>query len=713
MKLNKLLTAALLTLGLTALAGTCPPDVYAAADQSTDESVTEVVEDVEPIIMPDVTFTTYRGRDASDQYHSFVGADGKVYLFLPSDANLARVSVKCSKTMVSTTLGTIGSDGKTLSGDFTSLPASILMQDGTKVILVCTQSSLPSLSVRLKDVDLSDIHEDENAAITAQLESTILTDPMNPVNSFALYGHAEMRGRGNSSWAFYDKKGYQLKLENSRSVLGMGKAKKWVLLANSSDPSLMRNKIVFDTARALGVGYAPECRYADLWIDGDYRGVYMIAEKAEISKKRLNLTSGHGILAEFDNAFFYQEDYFKDINENYWALKESQKEDASEDFAEFEKRVNAFAEALNAHKPWDEVTGMFDEDQFARFYLVSEYFLNEELPTTSFFWYLDGSDDELHVGPIWDFDTCMQDGDSADAYYVWHNGYFKRLLRYSEFAEMLEDYYERYCKDILELAPTTMDILNTKIASSAEMNYLRYDVLGREDVKDHMFYPTYKENLETQKQWLRDRYKYFSVADVCSEVTDYYLTVKVSEDNSTLTLQIHTKKALKSLQFYVQTEATEGADRTKYEAELDEDGNWVCEVDLIDFDQEGMYTVEAFVNGTTQNADATAEFKLDEKPTVSYVVDGVDYSAAFDPEFYAEKYADAKTACGDNPAKLFDHFFEKGIKERRQGSEEFDVDFYMKDNPDLVEMYGNNYADYYKHYCEFGKAEGRDGAEES
>lgn len=720
MRIHNMIAASVICLGLAVMGTVGSRDVFAAAKTPADESVAaetaeetteETAEETaeEEVWKPDVTFTTYRGRDTRDEYRSYSGADGKVYMFLPSDANLARVTLTCSGKMENSTIGTISSDGKILSGNFTDQPACITMEDGKSFILVCAQSTLPSLSLRLKDSSLDEIHKNDSGKITAVVESTILTDPMDPANNFTVKEHAEFRGRGNSSWAYYDKKGYQLRLENSRSVLGMPKARKWVLLANSSDSSLMRNKIIFDTARAVGAGYSPQSRYVDLWIDGDYRGLYQLAEKAEIGKQRLNLTSGHGILAEFDNAFYAQEENFTDINGNSWAIKDYQATDYKKDFKAFEKKVNELAEALNEHEPWEKITEMIDEDQFARFYLTAEFFLNEELPTTSFYWYWDGPEDELHVGPIWDFDTSMQDGDTADTYFVWVNGYFKRLLRYSEFDQMIDEYYNDFCREIFALSPTTMDLLNIQIAPSAEMNYLRFDVLNKEDVKGHMFLPTYKENIEIQKRWLEDRIRIFSVPDVCAEVVDYYMTANVSEDSSTLHLVLRTKKPLKSLQFYVETEAKKGEDRTKYEAVLDDEGKWVCDVDLIDFNQKGTYTIEAFVNGTTKNPDASSTVTLDTLPTVSYELDGVDYSPVFDPEYYAEKYQDAKTACGENPAKLFDHFVETGMKERRQGSEEFDVEFYMQDNPDLVTKYGTDYAAFYAHYCEFGKDEGRPG----
>ena len=84
----------------------------------------------------------------------------------------------------------------------------------------------------------------------------------------------------------------------------------------------------------------------------------------------------------------------------------------------------------------------------------------------------------------------------------------------------------------------------------------------------------------------------------------------------------------------------------------------------------------------------------------------------FDPQYYYDHYADARSESGKDAKKLFKHFLEVGVKEGRMGSAEFDVFWYMKENPDLYEKYGDDYADYYVHYETEGREEGRAGAEE-
>ena len=99
----------------------------------------------------------------------------------------------------------------------------------------------------------------------------------------------QMKGRGNNTFS-YRKKPYQIKLEKKASLSGMGKGKTWVLLANWTDVSLLRNQIVLDMCREIGLKNAVSCVQADVWINGNYQGLYLIAEKVQIGSGRIPIT---------------------------------------------------------------------------------------------------------------------------------------------------------------------------------------------------------------------------------------------------------------------------------------------------------------------------------------------------------------------------------------------------------------------------------------
>ena len=98
-----------------------------------------------------------------------------------------------------------------------------------------------------------------------------------------------IKTRGNSTW-IYDKKAYQVKLEREVSLLDMPSARKWILLANTLDDTLMKNAIVNRYAERYTTVPSVQGRYVDLYINGDYRGNYYLCEKIEVSRTRLNLT---------------------------------------------------------------------------------------------------------------------------------------------------------------------------------------------------------------------------------------------------------------------------------------------------------------------------------------------------------------------------------------------------------------------------------------
>ena len=119
--------------------------------------------------------------------------------------------------------------------------------------------------------------------------------------SFTSYSaSAQIRGRGNSSFLWYDKKPLRLKLDQKHKVLGLSKAKSWVLLANYRDVTDMMNTFVFEAGEWLGLPFTNHTRYVELFVNGDYRGVYQLTEQVQQNKNRVNVSDERGILLSLD-----------------------------------------------------------------------------------------------------------------------------------------------------------------------------------------------------------------------------------------------------------------------------------------------------------------------------------------------------------------------------------------------------------------------------
>ncbi len=144
--------------------------------------------------------------------------------------------------------------------------------------------------------------------------------------------NAEVKVRGNWTTS-YDKKPLRIKFEQSQNLLGLNDGatfKNWLLLAEYKDASMLRNKAALSVARELfskdGL-YASDTELVEVVINGQYWGVYLLAEQQQINKDRVNITevqegySGTdiGYLMEFDGYYMHEEplqQFFVDYMDN-------------------------------------------------------------------------------------------------------------------------------------------------------------------------------------------------------------------------------------------------------------------------------------------------------------------------------------------------------------------------------------------------------------
>ena len=113
-------------------------------------------------------------------------------------------------------------------------------------------------------------------------------------------GRGRIRGRGNSTWLWYPKKPYRIKLDEKASILGLEEEKDWVLLANYRDPTHLMNTFVFEMGRGLGMPYSNHTRYVEVTLNGDYIGLYQLTEQVEQGKNRVNISGKQGWLLSLD-----------------------------------------------------------------------------------------------------------------------------------------------------------------------------------------------------------------------------------------------------------------------------------------------------------------------------------------------------------------------------------------------------------------------------
>jgi hypothetical protein len=286
----------------------------------------------------------------------------------------------------------------------------------TAVIVTCAYdvaSGLPLLR----------INTTSGAAITSR--DVYVTGEFELLDALAVSqasGALEIRGRGNSTWN-YPKKPYRMKLGSSTALLGMPANKHWVLLANYLDKTLVRNDVAFEFSRRVGMAWTPRSVQVVVELNGEYLGIYMLAEHVRIGGERVNipelkktdtaadLITG-GYLIEVD--YRQGEDYCRHTLRGVWLCFGNPETLLEPDWAQHKAYIDGYIDAVESalYGPQfaDPVMGYaayLDVDSAVNFYLVQELLKN---PDSNFFasvFLYKPRGGKLTFGPVWDFDLAI------------------------------------------------------------------------------------------------------------------------------------------------------------------------------------------------------------------------------------------------------------------------------------------------------------------
>lgn len=463
-------------------------------------------------------------------------------VFLPSYADLSQVQILTNSRYPVHLDGRLLTDGSSCDPFRLEVPYDLTYTVGGEThhfTLTFLQSgNLPALYIDVSSGSMDYIHTEKGNEESGSLR--IYT----PEGQLDHAGRLQsVDTRGNSTWG-RPQKPYDLTLSEDGDLLGMGQAKNWILLADSYDPSHLRNKIVYDFAKKVGLAYSPDCEWVDLYLNGEYAGLYLLCERNEIHPQRVAVAEEDSFLVskEWEWRMTEQDQPFVMLDSR--ASFRIHQSDLSQDA--LTRTLQSVENAILADDGVDPLTGkalteLIDLDSWCKKYLVEEIFGNSDASTLSQYFYYDGRETgKLYAGPVWDFDISMGNTAAWTRYApnmffankpnVYGTVWFYTLYRNDVFySRMTELYRTEFLPQLEELLENGLDQYAETISRSAAMNQVRWS--ERDAAAETEVIRSYMDARMAflNEAWLEDTQYYTVALNVGDSASSAYYAVHPGE----------------------------------------------------------------------------------------------------------------------------------------------------------------------------------------
>lgn len=380
---------------------------------------------------------------------------------------------------------------------------------------LCQLTNLPTVSIHTRDnkVPYDKEHEiDCFISVISNDGRTLLTDS------------ATIRERGNASRSF-PKKPYRIKFAHKHQVLNApANARKWTLINNYGDKTLMRNQLAFELSRRMGMPYTPFCAYVDVLLNGDYKGCYQLCDQIEVRKNRVDITE----MTPRDNAgealtggYFIEADaYAYEEKSIFWSdkgtgvtIKSPDEDSITSQQTDYIRRQYNRLESN-----WK---NNLDLNTFLRHFLVGELSGNTDT-YWSLFLYKRRSNDTIFVGPVWDYDLAFDNDDRTypvnnKSDYIYRSGgsttgYLKTLVDKivvndaGARKQLAELWASVRMGGLTEEAMTAyVDEQAALLDRSQRLNFIRWPIMNKRVHQNPKIWGSYKAEVDNVRRFLTNR----------------------------------------------------------------------------------------------------------------------------------------------------------------------------------------------------------------
>ena len=394
--------------------------------------------------------------------------NGVYYIFLPKAISPALCKINFTASGDVTLDGVQLESGKetTVLNDKTD--AVVACGDKQYNVKVISESNAASVFIETESGSLDYVHANKENKEAGKIAI------VNSQYGFEYSGDLDyIKGRGNSTWQM-EKKPYNIKLADKTALFGMGKSKKWSLIANYDDESLVRNIAAFMAADLAGLDYTPTFMPVDVYINSEYMGAYLLTSRIEADKKRVNVDNLDDVNEEICQIVYNDDEFNMDtlarggVFGRFSGLLENTKKwvevpAAPADYGEVDITGGYILEMELGNRYADEISGfvtsrsqplimkspeyasqaqmeyisdyyqrfedavfsadgknskgesytdLCDLESLAKVYALNEWADNMDYGLTSTYFYKPAGD-KLYSGPVWDFDIAFGNNDGG------------------------------------------------------------------------------------------------------------------------------------------------------------------------------------------------------------------------------------------------------------------------------------------------------------
>lgn len=428
-----------------------------------------------------ISSITYKANvaDANTEISVQTARDGKNYLFLPASADLENLVLSFDAQSI-----TVNST-EIKSGEAFDLTEICNAVNGEYTITVSDEKLVIMKSANIRSLFyVSDDPVNAGRPWVDAVKGNEAEGKMSLVGTDGDVDYTdkitEIKARGNSTFTRSEKKAYQFKLKNKTDLINNNPdeaCKKWVLLANMFDATMVHNSITFQLASDLNMPYVSHFEEVDLYFDGEYRGSYLLCEKVDVDESKVDIDNTDDLIEECneDNEAYEKENVITATTSSKGATTAAENSKGSYKYVEglvepefpegafhhaflleleFQHRYpdeltgfvsnkgqcvvtknpeyltketgayisafwQEFEDAVYSSNGYNTKTGKYyyeycDLESLVKVYLINELSKNVDGFLSSSYFYLPADEDIMYAGPIWDYDPCYGPGGFHD-----------------------------------------------------------------------------------------------------------------------------------------------------------------------------------------------------------------------------------------------------------------------------------------------------------